>query len=301
MTAHNDPAQAGAGGIHLAPEARGAWLDQQYNARAAIPEHAQLFARWAADSARVRAQLRCELDIAYGDGGKQTLDVFPAAEPDAPVLVFIHGGWWRSLDKSDHSFVAPAFVQGGATVVMPNYDLCPAVGIDVIVQQMTRALAWTWRHIGRYGGDRERLVVVGHSAGAHLAAMLMGCNGLQVGADLPPQLLRQGVGLSGLYDLEPVWRTPFVQGDLRLDQDLVRRLSPAGLPAPKGRFSVLVGADESTEFQRQSRLIQQAWGPRVVPVCEALPDVHHLNIVDELAEPGTRAQSLVWELLDAGG
>ena len=118
-----------------------------------VPEHPEHFRRWAADSAEaVRTQPR-ELDVRYGGGPNEHLDIFPAAQPDAPVLVFIHGGYWRALDKRDHSFVAPAFTREGVCVVVPNYALCPAVTIPQITMQMVQALAWTWRNIARHGGD----------------------------------------------------------------------------------------------------------------------------------------------------
>ena len=122
-----------------------AWLDVQYNNRARIPEHPQIFERWMRASALAREKLIGTLDIAYGSEPGETLDVFDARRPGAPVLVFIHGGYWRSLDKREHSFVAPAFVDAGAAVVVPNYALCPAVTIEAIALQTTRARAWTFR------------------------------------------------------------------------------------------------------------------------------------------------------------
>ena len=108
-----------------------AWLEVQYNNRARVPEHVQHFERWGQMSREARERQVCLLDVAYGHGPRETLDIFPAKrrddEPLAPVLVYIHGGYWRSLDKSQHSFLAPAFVNQGACVVMPNYALCPAV------------------------------------------------------------------------------------------------------------------------------------------------------------------------------
>jgi len=111
------------------------------------------------------------LDVPYGDAPSETLDLFRTRAPEAPVFVFIHGGWWRALDKRDYSFVAPALADAGALVVMPNYALCPAVSIDAIALQLTRALAWVWRHARAHGGDPRRIVVGGHSAGGHLALM----------------------------------------------------------------------------------------------------------------------------------
>ena len=276
-----------------------AWLDAQYNNRARIAEHPQIFERWATASACARERLSRQLDRRYGEGPNETLDVFPAAKAGAPVLVFIHGGWWRSLDKRDQSFLASPFVERGATVVLPNYALCPAVSIETIALQMVRALAWTYRNAALYGGDPERIVVGGHSAGAHLAAMLLSCRWPAVAPDLPPRLVKSALAISGVFDLEPLRRTPFLQGDLRLTPAAVRLLSPVGFAPPAGRLFALVGGAESEEFLRQNRLIREAWGPRAVPVCESIPGANHLDVLDGLAQPRARLHSLAWQLLDA--
>ena len=159
------------------------WLDTQYNNRARIPEHPQIFEHWRERSAAVRERRATRLDLAYGDGPNETLDLFPAdaASAAAPVLVFIHGGWWRSLDKADHAFIAPAFTQAGAVVVVPNYALCPAVTIEAIALQMVRALAWTYRHVALHGGDPQRIVVAGalrgRSPGGHVDVLRLACRG----------------------------------------------------------------------------------------------------------------------------
>ncbi len=275
-----------------------AWLDRMYNNRALVPEHAVHFARWAESSRQARASWPCELDLAYGDGPNETLDVFPAAQPNSPVVVFIHGGYWRSLDKADHSFVAPALTAAGACVVVPNYALCPAVTIPQITLQMVRALAWTWRHAARYGGDPSRITVIGHSAGGHLAAMLLTCAWKAVSRDLPAQLVKDALSISGLYELESIMHTPFVQGDLRLTPAQVLKVSPAWLPAPsRGVLFTVAGADESAEFLRHNTLIQQAWGTAVVPVCEALPGLNHFSVLETLTQPTQRLHQLARQLI----
>ena len=270
-----------------------AWLDVQYNNRARIPEHPQIFERWARESAAARRSLAPDLDVRYGDGPNETLDVFAPTRAGAPVMVFVHGGWWRSLDKSDHSFIAPPFVAAGAMVVVPNYALCPSVTIEQITLQMVRALAWTHRNAARFGGDPEQISAVGHSAGGHLVAMLLCCRWREVAADLPPTLLRRALAISGLFDLEPIRRTPFLKSDLRLSVASAGRLSPAKLPAPSnGQLMAVAGALESEEFLRQNALIRRAWGPRAVPVCEAVEGVHHLDILHALTDSSTRLHRL---------
>ena len=278
---------------HLDPD----WLDLQYNNRARIPQHPQIFERWANASARVRERGSCHLDLAYGDGPNETLDVFPAAAAGAPVLVFIHGGWWRSLDKRDHSFVAASFVEDGAAVVVPNYALCPSVTIEQIALQMVKALAWTYRHASRYGGDATRIVVAGHSAGGHLATMLLCCDWAAVAVDLPSNLVNSALSISGLFDLEPIRHTPFLQADLHLTRQSAARLSPARFPRPSGRLFAGVGADESEEFLRQNQLIRDAWGAEAVPVCETIADTNHLDVLHDLADPLGRLHGLALQLL----
>jgi len=274
-----------------------AWLDVQYNNRARIPDHQQLFDRWSRDSAIARDRSSRRLDVAYGPGSAETLDVFPSTRADAPVLFFIHGGYWRALDKRDVSFIGPSFTREGAMVVVPNYALAPAVTIETIALQMVQALAWTWRHAALYGGNRKRIIVAGHSAGGHLAALLLTCRWTSVGGDLPADLLAGGLAISGLFDLEPIRQTPFLQPDLRLTPASVRRLSPARLPAPSAPLYATVGGDESEEFLRQNDLIREAWGESNVPVCEAIPGVHHLTVLDDLVDPHGRLHGLALRLL----
>ena len=274
------------------------WYDRMYNNRALVPDHADYFARWDSRSRAARASLRCELDVAYGPGAMETLDIFPARASNAPVVVFIHGGYWRSLDKADHSFVAHALHELGAAVVVPNYDLCPAVTIPEIVMQMVQAVAWTWRHARELGGDPSRIRVLGHSAGGHLASMLMACDWKQVGRDLPAHLVKQVLSISALYELDSLLATPFLQSSLRLTPEDARRASPAYLPAPsQGRLFTVAGAEESPEFIRHNHLIQQAWGQTRVPVCEDLAGLNHFSIVEALTQPGHRLHSLAAQML----
>ncbi len=260
-------------------------LDHQYNARAAIPDHPQIFERWRAESRAARDELRCEADYYFGPSPAETLDLYPAAAPNAPLLVFIHGGYWRSLDKQDFSFLAPAFVRAGVAVAMPNYGLAPATSIEEMVRQMLRAMAWLYRHLPQLGIDRRRIVVAGHSAGAHLAAMMLAADWPLMAADLTRNLLRGAVCISGLYDLQPLVRTPFLQADLRLDDATARRVSPVSYrPGHSIPLITAAGGDESDEFLRQNRLIGEAW-PQCFRHDLPLPGRHHLASVEALGDP----------------
>jgi len=274
------------------------WLERMYNNRMRVPDHGDYFARWAAESTLARRSLPCEVDVPYGDGPRETLDVFAAPRAGAPVVVFIHGGYWKAMDKSQHGFLAAALRDLGAAVVVPNYALCPQADIPRITLQMARAVAWAWRHAHRFNGDARRLVVMGHSAGGQLAAMMLACAWPAVDAALPRDVVKAALGISGLYDLEPLMQTPSLQEVLRLTPAQVRRASPARLPAPaRGRMTSVVGGDESGEYLRQNRLIQQAWGRERVPVAAVLPGLNHFSVLDALARPGSRLHALARQML----
>ena len=274
-----------------------AWLDTQYNNRARIAEAPAVLARWAQASALAREKSPAVLDVPYGPGANETLDIFSTPAPNAPVLVFIHGGYWRALDKSDASFVAPSFVQAGALVVVPNYALCPSVSVEHITLQMVRALAWVYRNAAGYGGDPRRIVVAGHSAGGQLAAMMLSCQWPTVGVDLPVHMVAGALSISGVFEMEPLRHAPFLKDDLKLTASAVNRLSPARLPPPQGVLYATVGGEESEEFLRQNQLIRQAWGAQTVPVCESIPGTHHMNVLHDLADPQGRVHHLALKLL----
>ncbi|WP_349744125.1 alpha/beta hydrolase [Roseateles cavernae] len=278
------------------------WFDTQYDNRARVADSAQILERWTRAAQLSREKSACRLDLAYGLHASERLDLFPAQTEHsalAPVLVFIHGGYWRALDKADHSFLAPVFTDEGAMVVIPNYALCPGVSMEHIPLQLVQALAWVWRHAAEHGGDPNQIVLVGHSAGGQLAAMLACCDWKAVAPDLPRHLVKGVLSISGLHDLEPLRHAPSFQRDLRLDADAVRRLSPVNFPAPdETPVYCVVGAKESEEYKRQNGLLRQAWGARSVPVCEEVPGLDHFSILHDLANPEGRSHQLARKLLE---
>jgi arylformamidase len=265
----------------LTPE----FCERGYNNRAAVPDHADYFARWARDSAAVRAVHRCTIDIRYGERPKETMDLFPAGGRRG-LLVFIHGGYWRALDKSDHSFVVPAFLAAGFDAAVVNYDLCPDVDIATIVEECRAAVGWLAKHGAAHGLNADAMVLSGHSAGGHLVAMLHATDWAGRGVD--PAIFRGGVSVSGVFDLEPLLYTG-MNADLRLDLASARAVSPALLrPALAAPLLLAVGANETSEFVRQSQLLWDAW-PEVRPAggtgAMQLPGHHHFSAVDCLADP----------------
>ncbi len=268
------------------------YYERQYNNRLMIPDAEAYTVRGIARSGAVRARLRSHLDVAYGPSARQRIDIFRAAQPDAPMLSFIHGGYWRSRDKTEFSYIAEPFVAAGITVVMPDYDLAPAVSVETIVKQMLAAHAWLYRHGREYGADPSRLFVAGHSAGGHLAAMMAaakwedytGDGPGTVGARLPANLVKGACALSGVFDLMPILHFSFNQA-IGLDAASAKAMSPITyspvLPVP---VYTAVGALESDEFKRQCRVLAEYW-PHCVRGHLEVAGSNHLGMPEALADP----------------
>jgi arylformamidase len=271
------------------------FLEREYNPRATIPEFAALFAQWKVRGAQARAaQARgvqpARLDLAYGSAPAETLDYFPAearAGEASPLLVFIHGGYWRALDKADFSWVAPGYVAAGISVAVLNYGLAPKTPLGEIVAQVRRCLAWIHTRAQDLSVDPARIFCSGHSAGAHLTAMMLATDWTTVSPGLPRALLAGALTISGLFDLEPLTRAEFLRHDLALDAAAARQLSPAYLPLKSaGPLLRAVGALESGEFHRQSELIAQHWPSVCTTAVLDVPDCNHLTVCDAFAAPG---------------
>jgi arylformamidase len=261
-----------------------AFLNREYNNRELVPEHPRYFAHWQQSSAQARRRMSSQLDLAYGTMRGEKLDLFPARKGDGSCFMFIHGGYWRSLDKSDFSFLAPALVDAGISLAVVNYDLCPRVSIEEIVQQMLRASRWLWLHAEDYGMDQDRLYVGGHSAGGHLAAMMMCAQWPGFDRRLPKDLWKGALAISGVYDLRPLVEVDFLQPDLRLDEASAARVSPALMtPATRCPVMTCVGGDESSEFHRQNALIGERWRAAFAGDIP-MPGTHHFSVLDGLAE-----------------
>lgn len=277
-----------------------AFLDREYNPRLSVANVPELFAQWRARAEAGReASPRLLRDERFSDAPAATLDFFPASELGSPLLVFIHGGYWRMMDKADFSWVALPFNEAGVSVAVTNYSLAPAATLETIVAQTRASLAWLWRNAGRLGFDRGRIVVSGHSAGGHLTAMAMATAWPLLGQDLPDDLVTAGVAISGLFDLHPLARAPFLMNDLKLDDVRTAALSPALLtPATGAPLITAVGGDESSEFKRQSRLIRERW-PVNAAAGRDLPlqGRNHFSVCDALAETGHPLHDITLDLL----
>ena len=259
--------------------------ERGYDNRGAVADHDRWLAEFTARSKRAIRELDPAIDLRFGAGDNETLDLFVPGEPARGTLMFIHGGYWRSMDKSDHAFVAPAFVAAGYSVAVINYDLCPTVPIAKIVEQCRHAVRW----LERYGAQHRApapLVVAGHSAGGHLAAMMFATDWRPFGIERTP--FAGVLTLSGLHDLAPLTLTS-INADLGLDADEARRMSPVNYaPVADVRLAIAVGADETSEFLRQAGLLHDAWaasrGERIAsPIL--IPGRHHFSVVLDLGDP----------------
>ena len=263
-------------------------VERGYNNRAAVPDHLHWLARFPALSKDARAALAPKLDLRYGAGPKETLDLFVPAGGARGTFLFLHGGYWRALDKSDFSFVATPFVAAGYAVAVANYDLCPGVSIATIVDECRRALLWLVREGPEHGVVAAPLVIGGHSAGGHLAAMLFATDWRTHGLAGAP--FCAGLSLSGVHALEPLVLST-MNADLGLDESEARRMSPVYL-APKTDVPLLIaaGADETSEFLRQSQLMFDAW-PANRPMGRHapwfVPDRNHFTVVLDYADPAS--------------
>ena len=224
-------------------------IDAQYDIRRSVEDPAPFRAEFKRKNEEALSLSGAQLGIPYGTDPDEYLDIYPAGA-DAPVLIFVHGGYWRASSAREHAYVALGPHVLGVTVVVTNYSLCPEVTIDVITRQNHAAIEWVLEHAREFRADPDRIVLAGHSAGGQQVALLLG--------KLGPSL-RGGIGMSGIYDLRPL-RHSFLQPKLRLDDDLVRQQSPLfQVPRESPPLTIMVGSAESDEFIRQSRALYDAW------------------------------------------
>jgi len=268
----------------------------EYNNRARVPEHDEIFGRWTREAENYRADTlkagRAELGLFYGDTPRQCLDLFLSeAGEAAPLAIFIHGGYWRSLDPSMFSHMARGLNAHGVAVAVVGYDLCPNVTVAAIIEQMRRACAFLWQRIGR------RMVAYGWSAGGHLAAAMVATEWPSLYPKTPADLVPAGYSISGVFDLSPLVGVSMNQ-DLGLTAAEARKVSPLYWPVKPGRiFDAAVGGLESSEFKRQSQSLVQAWRHSGAQTrYQEIPGTNHFTVIDALSEPQSAITARVAEL-----
>ena len=266
----------------------------EYNNRARVPEHPQIFARWTSDGAAYREEAtkegRAEIGLKYGPSPRQTIDIFkPNGGANGPLALFIHGGYWRSLEPSSFSQMARGMNAHGVTVAVSGYDLAPQVSIGQIVEQTQQACLYLWKRLNK------RIMVSGHSAGGHLAACMVATDWTKLGA--PADLAPTGYAISGLFDLAPLLHLA-TNADFKLDAAEARRISPLFWPLVRGKvLDAVVGGDESSEFLRHSKSIADDWRERGAQTrYEALPGMNHFTICDPMTDANSAMTKRLVEL-----
>jgi arylformamidase len=253
-------------------------LDIQYNSRGTVPDVSVYLNEYAARTSQAKVQLRLIENLRYGEGANELLDIYPADQPNAPVMVYLHGGDWRTQSKEDGGFAAPAFVQKGAVFVALDFTLVPHTTLPAMGEQVLRALLWLQKNVAAHGGDPQRIHIAGHSSGANLVGQLL--------MTAPAGLINSAVFISGLGDLEPV-RLSFRNQKLNLSPEVAAQVSL--LKHQPGRVCpllVVVGQNETEDYRRQSRDVADHLRSQG-NACEMfeLPGRHHFDAVLEWANP----------------
>ena len=255
-----------------------------YDVEAFTPGFMEHLQRSITASQHTRAHWPSQLDVAYGDGPAEKLDIFLTETPNAPIVIYLHGGFWKASSKNDRAFPAEAFGPAGAIWISQEYPLAPAATLDDMVACTRRAVAWVHEHAARFGGDPSRIFLCGNSAGGHLVAMAAATDWAAKG--LPADLIKGVTTLSGLFDLIPLTHTR-ANGWLHLDLAAAVRNSPMfhlpDLPCP---LICAVGEAEPPEFIAQSATFAEVWRQKGHPSAYLpMPDLNHFSIVTELGNP----------------
>jgi arylformamidase len=259
-------------------------LDMQYNAQATVGDILPFIEAYIAQSNDARVAGEFHDSLAFGPSAEETLDLFPAGE-NTPLIVFVHGGYWRMLSKNESSFMAPNFVDKGIAVAAVNYTLRPAATLDEIVTETRRSISWLYQNGADYGCDPDRIYIAGSSAGGHLAAMLVS-GGWQENFCVPSDVIKGGMLLSGLFDLEPV-ALSYANEWMELDSEAAKRNSPVHfLPDQGCPLVISYGGSETLEFKRQSQDYAAKWQAAGFDVdCFEVTERNHFDIPLELAKP----------------
>jgi arylformamidase len=264
-------------------------LDLQYNNRIQVPEWADHLERWKRTSRDAERKYSPIKDIAYGQGKLEDLDIYPSPQPGSKVLVFIHGGYWHKLDKSDFHFVGSGFHSYNLTTVIINYPLAPVASMEKIVQSCRNALTWISRNISDYNGDPQLIYVAGHSAGGHLAAMMM------TGETIKG--IKGVCAMSGLFNLEPI-RLSEINEVLHLNEQTVLQNSPVNLkPVLSCPLVIAVGGNEADEYKEQSSELLKSWNGQVSVELVELKGANHYSIIEEAVEPEKEMHRQMGKLL----
>lgn len=280
--------------------AEGHWprdrLDADYTARDCVPPDVftAIIGQYASRSLPARSMAGAKLDLVYDAVSGEKLDLFGTRPGELrPLVLFIHGGYWRALSKEHSAFMAPMLSDLGIASAAPDYTLAPGASLTEITRQMRAALAYLWREAASLGIDRNRIVVTGSSAGGHLAGTLM-MSGWQQDFGLPGQILKAALPLSGLFELAPIAGS-HVQDWMQLTPEEVETLSPLRHLAGSPRSVIAVAEHETSGFHRQTRAYADALGMQEIQA----RDRNHFDIVFDLCDPATDVGQALLRLVTA--
>ena len=274
-------------------------LDRQFNNRLNVPDFDDYFRRWEQLSKEAGENFPVVKDVQYGPLQRERLDIFPSILPLSKTLVFIHGGYWQMFDKALFHFIANGFHSCGITIAIVNYPLAPDVSMVQIVKSARNAISWLYTNISQYNGNPNQIYVCGHSAGGHLAAMMMATNWRLVHAALPDNLVKGVCAISGLFNLFPV-QLCYLNKVLNMDEEAAFINSPVLLePSNACPLIVAAGGAETAEFNDQSKDLYEAWQNKGFDLqLLPLPGLHHFSIIESIIYPGSGLHNAMLQLMD---
>lgn len=275
-------------------------LDRQFNNRFHVPDFATYLERWELLSRQTEKEFHVIKDITYGKLPREQLDIYPSSQPSSKTLIFIHGGYWHKSGKADIQFIAKAFRDYDITTVLINYPLAPAVSIDQISASCREAVHWVYQNISAYNGDPRQLYIAGHSAGGHLAAMLLTTAPIAIRGeyfDLRLDVIKGVCAISGLFNLIPI-RLSDINELLNMDTEMAIRNSPVHLlPATQCPLAVTVGSDETNEFVDQSTELYTCWKEKIPVEITQIQGLNHYSILETMLDPGSCLHRVMRQLM----
>ncbi|WP_024517276.1 alpha/beta hydrolase [Bradyrhizobium sp. Tv2a-2] len=260
-------------------------LDRGLNNSLAVANSGDIVAGWEQRSLGLRKRYPAHLDLRYGPRERNRIDFLKIADR-APTLLFIHGGYWQTRAKEFFTLVAEGPMAHGINVALTGYTLAPDATLDEIVAEVHAAIDYLTRELPALGGDGKGIVVTGWSAGGHLTAVA-----------LSHPSVRAGLGISGIYELEPI-RHSYLNEKLGLDEAASRRNSPVRQPTgPLKPLSLVVGSAELPLLRAQTADFACYRASHGLPVTyEEIPGADHFTVVDEMIAPQGRVTAIIREL-----
>ena len=260
-------------------------MEQHFNPRVANPNASELLEDFVARSAEARERIPGRYDIRYGERPNETLDLHvpEGAEPGSPLVLFIHGGYWRALDKSDHSLVAPPLMDAGAIVANVNYDLCPTITLDEMVEEIANAVRFCRDHAASWGADPDALYLFGHSAGAHLAARMLQREWLA--EELPAHGIRGVAAITGVYEPEVILSVT-VNDEAQISPGTAARQNCLGRDfVLRPKMLIAVGGDEPEGWRAQSAAFaEDCRNARLDTDFVVVEGANHFSVLDRALE-----------------